>query len=123
MRYKNGYLSQLIRQYKNLLKEEGIKRKTLRDYVLLVTHIKRSHLETFTLLQLRTLEEITAGNSEKQGIWATLETTLVPVEYVHKIIQSEITDYSKKRIFVHHEGTYNLIDFCCQDKTKIKNYE
>lgn len=116
---KNGYIAQLISQYKKILKTQGINHKNVKEYTLLViekNNVVKGYNPPITILQLRRLEQIADDNTElsNNDEWAVIKTTLHPREYVYKLLQIDIEQYLKKNIKITLEGKYALRDFSPQ---------
>lgn len=105
---KNGYITQLLKQYNFVLKQQGFQhQKEITEYQLLVTEIpqkKGKFNPTIIKLQLRRLEQLADDNTDlsENDDWAELTTTLTP-SYVHKLLEWEIKEYAKKRIKIQKD--------------------
>lgn len=116
---RNGYIQQLLKKYsKYNSKTQSSKQKQIKDYQLLMTYLKdkRKSEDGFypiiVRLQLRRLEEIAADSTELvDDDWAVLETALVPVSYVRKLLGIEIAQYAKRGIKINMVGEYYLLNF------------
>lgn len=116
---RNGYVQQLRRKYNFVLKSKSFEnQKEIKDYQLLITYIKDKRKSdggfypVIVRLQLRRLEEIADDSTELvDDDWAVLETTLVPVSYVRKLLDIEIEQCAKSGIKINILGEYYLLNF------------
>ncbi|GEM_PF-6164071 len=117
---KNGYVAQLMSQYKTILKKQGVNHKNIKEYTLLV--IEKNGISPsvynppITIMQLRRLEQIADNNTKlsNNDEWAVIKTTLHPREYVYELLQIDIKQYARKNIKITLEGKYTLRDFLPQ---------
>ena len=97
----NGYLTNLIKEYKAHYKKKGLAQQ--KEYILTITHLpwdghnKQGFWPPSTKLRLRTINDMV-----DDGDWATINSTTTPQSYVSKMIAEEIKDYAKKNITIHY---------------------